>query len=673
MLRSQPLRIRKKRQPFSPEPIEAKRPSPALRLPVSRTEARVDARAHSAGQMNLAKAYFESPEGRQAVDEAIRLQFSPNRTTPVLRSFEDVLLKLLEPDDPNLADLDIATAISPSALILLRELVSAHRSAHIKLADLTYDAHLESIAATLQEVIPTGGGVSVAQLEAAAAKLAPKAKTPTPSETPPDQAAPAKNTATPATKPNPAPPAKESAPVPFKLWTLINAACSPTQGKTLSEIASPDHVRVIETIVRVARAKMPLDMGQCTNAVMEGLCVRELTNLAPGHATPSLKQLSEAAKALDAVGVAPEAGLDMAHLKSFDPHLRQVCEDALGGDDASTDHDEAPVLPKTRLPKTLVGLGTVQTPGPYAQKPHPIYDLAQQVPFNVSPSLHKRTAEHQIRAFFLTKNNTKMGIALQVFGKLGITLGAEDPDLMRCCKGPQHYFRHDPKLREHMDNVAEHYKLEVAVYDELMEELDWKTGKHTFPPGRFDDVFIIHLEYCTSFMCCNQRSGTKTWGEIWMILFAYYAEWAELPAATFENVNCALKARNVFTTPIDYIGKKQPVPITGPIPYPIILPHAHQPPAPAAAPAPAPPRPPRQPRAPPGGPAAPGVKPPKGNVDPAGVVAVPWTDILKNHLCANCYAATHPATACTVPCRRARCHPPWLPRFDGHLRKDCKA
>ena len=65
---------------------------------------------------------------------------------------------------------------------------------------------------------------------------------------------------------------------------------------------------------------------------------------------------------------------------------------------------------------------------------------------------------------------------------------------------------------------------------------------------------------------------------------------------------------------------------------------------------------------------------PRGNILVSGVTAIPWTEVQSKRLCANCYATTHAAAACTVLCRKAMCHPPWLTRpFDGHTRKDCKA
>ena len=125
---------------------------------------------------------------------------------------------------------------------------------------------------------------------------------------------------------------------------------------------------------------------------------------------------------------------------------------------------------------------------------------------------------------------------------------------------------------------------------------------------------------------------------------------------------CALKARNVFSTPLWFTGRKTLTLAAPPAPV-------HAPPAPAA--------PTRPPATRPTGhhapPAATGPAAPKGNIAIAGVTILPWSEIVRKTLCANCYSAAHASMDCTVLCRKKCCHPPWLARFDGHARKDCKA
>ena len=179
----------------------------------------------------------------------------------------------------------------------------------------------------------------------------------------------------------------------------------------------------------------------------------------------------------------------------------------------------------------------------------------------------------------------------------------------------------------------------------------------------------VHLEYVTSYLVSVQRSHARSWGEIHQTLYADYTEWADLPPATMDNVMCALRARNVWTTPIDYTGRKVVaygmVPKTTPTPAP--TPAAPRPAVPSRGPTttttPLPAAPTAAPKA------------PKGNIAVPGVASMSWADIVKGNLCANCYSAAHRSDACTVACRKLCCHPPHsgLARFDGHQRRDCKA
>ena len=210
----------------------------------------------------------------------------------------------------------------------------------------------------------------------------------------------------------------------------------------------------------------------------------------------------------------------------------------------------------------------------------------------------------------------------------------------------------------------------MAVYDALVSKLDWTTGVLCFPPGKYDDAFLLHMDICTSYLTDTQRSQARTWGEIFQTLFADYTEWDELPPATFDTVMCALKARNVFTTPLTYTGRKAMALAAPTTAAPTYAAPPYAAPAPAA-PTRTPVTRPTTHSAAPTTTAAP--TPPKGNIAVTGVTPIPWSEIVRRTLCANCYSAAHASPDCTVFCRKKCCHPPWLTRFDGHARKDCKA
>ena len=112
-----------------------------------------------------------------------------------------------------------------------------------------------------------------------------------------------------------------------------------------------------------------------------------------------------------------------------------------------------------------------------------------------------------------------------MFGKLGNGLGADCPDLMECLKDVHSYFQDDRVLMEHIYALGRVYKLEVANYRSLVAKLDWDAGPHMFPPEQFDNAWLIHLEYCTSFLTSVQRTGTRTWGDFYIILYADSSEW----------------------------------------------------------------------------------------------------------------------------------------------------
>lgn len=564
------------------------------------------------GSVSKFLRFLASPLGKATAAALMAASSSPVRTT---RSFEDVLQKVLEPNNDAVADLDLATVITAPAKELLMQLLRDYRVDNFTAEALSYDGQLEGISKALQALNPVPGGPTVAQLEGAVAKQPPAvAKTKTVEE-------------------------------------LLDACLFPTKELTLQSIASPEHARVIETIVRAARAKLPCDLRLCTPELTKNLAYDELNALAPGYNAPTLAQLTAAI----VPGKPPSkslrrAGTDVDHLLSFDPQVRAVCEGALDDVDGSEDADTQP-------PK------------------HITITITKQVAFAISAALHRRTSESQMKAWGLAKNLNRQTLAAQVFGPKGNSLGAFTPGLMRCVKDAVRAFKNCPSLREHLEALYEHYKNEMGVYDELVGHLDWDKGVLCFPPNKYEDVILIHLEICTGYLTDTQRSQTKSWGENHQTLDADYTEWSELPPATFDTVNCALKARNVFSTPLEYTGKRGRILLA---PAPAAPAHAAPAYAAPAYAAPAPAAPARAPaaRAPTHTAALATVaapKPPKGNIAVPGVASVPWAEVVNKRLCANCYSAAHASPACTVPCRKMCCHPPWLTRFDGHARKDCKA
>ena len=70
---------------------------------------------------------------------------------------------------------------------------------------------------------------------------------------------------------------------------LSNAALYPTKGFNLSALATPEHAKVMSTIIRAARAKLPLDDAHCNFDELQRLAYEELDILAPGHATHTLE------------------------------------------------------------------------------------------------------------------------------------------------------------------------------------------------------------------------------------------------------------------------------------------------------------------------------------------------------------------------------------------------
>ena len=550
--------------------------------------------------------FLATPEG-----QALAASHSPART---MRSLEDVLLKILEPNNVMVADLDVAVVLTGPARALLMKMLKEHRIDHYTAEDLSYDGQLQGVANALQALNPVLSGPTVAQLEGAAAKQAPA-----------------------ETKPK-------------SVEDFLNACLFPTKELTLDAIASPEHARVIQTIVRAARAKLPCDQHSCTPEAVKNLAYAELHALAPGYNTPSLEQLTAAVVPINPPSKKSRRAGANAHLMTFDPQLRGVCQDALDDDDVSDDIPEFNHSNRVQ-PRS---------------KP-----VVKQVDFAVSAALHRRTSEPEMRAWNLQKNLGRQKIAAWVFGPNGDSLGAFEPGMMKTCKDAAKAFKNCLELREHVDALYETYKNEMITYDHLVGQLDWTTGTLAFPPGKYDEVILPHLELCTSHVTYFQRSNFNTWGQNFMTLWADYTEWADLPEATFDTVMCALKARNVYSTPLWYTGRKA-LTLAAP-PAPVLAAPALAPPA-RAAPAPAAPT--RPPTTRPTGhatPAATGPAAPKGNIAIAGVTVLPWSDIVKNSLCANCYSAAHAATACTVLCRKKCCHPPWLARFDGHARKDCKA
>ena len=543
------------------------------------------------------------------------------------RSLEDLVTKAVDPNNPGVADLVLQECITPEALKLLTELVMDFRVKAPLGTVIDIDSTTDYVLGKLQQLHEVTGEATVDQLEAAAAKRAPTSETPA--------------------KPRTLPP-----PPAATFDDMLGEALKPSTATSLASMASPSHVKVLDTIHRAAHAALPPGSRWWSDAeywnFMRTACITELDKLAPGHTAPSVAQLSAAADRL-ALPPAPNpprslprnphnvlydgitAG-DLEHLKGFDEQLRGVLGGALldTGDDSDERRDRN-ASPRQAIPA--------------------------QVPYKVSPTLFKRTAETEFINWISMKYIKYRNIAAKVFGKLGNGLGAECPDLMECLKDVHTYFKYDPVFMDHIYALGKAYKGEVAKYRDLVAKLDWEKGPHMFPPEQFDNAWLIHLEYCTSFLTAVQRTGMKTWGQIYVILYADYSEWADLPPATTDTVMCALKARNVYTTPINYNGKTElvtvPRPLTTAVAPTVLHDAAPTVTTPVVTKAPTP-------------------KAPKGNIAIAGVTVIPWHEVRDRKLCANCYGS-HESHTCTVLCRRAICHPPWLSRaFDGHMRKSCK-
>ena len=368
-----------------------------------------------------------SPQGRAFLES-----HSPTRH---IRSLEDVLFKVLHPDteDENLKDLDVSNTLTPPALALLMEILLAHRTKCHTAAAMSYDAQLDAVTAALQAIHPIAGGPTVNQLELAAAT---RARTPIPTKSPPRANTPPKT---------------------VTVDELFNAALYPTKGFTLSALATPDQAKVMATIIRAARAKLPLDDAHCNADELKRLAYEELDILAPGHTSHTLEQLAAASVPRKEVRKsAREHGQDRDHLGTFDSQTRHVCDQVL--DDASSKSDDPDTRPAKRETVTV-----------------------KRVPYEVSPELNRRTSATQMRAFWFQKNAGRQTLAVNAYGPNGDQVGASEAGLLRCVKNVQKYFQNFPTLRIHIDAVAEVYPLEVATYD---RSRPW-TGRRvsfTFPP-----------------------------------------------------------------------------------------------------------------------------------------------------------------------------------------------
>ena len=539
------------------------------------------------------KVFAASPEGKDF------LRATSLSNAPPARTFDDLLGALIDPENSPFTGETLTQMATPAAIALLTEMLTEHRTRSTSVSALTFDAQKAAVAAALEKLHQAADGPSLAQLEGAAAKR---------------QA-----------------PLTKELPKQKTFDEVLEAAMTGNKETPLNTIATPAHARTLEAIVRTARAAMPFDMSSWTPQLLRSTCLAELDRLAPGFTSPSLEQLTAAGHTKPPQkGKAPKSkdaptadSVDAFLLGLNDPHLANVCRDTLDQHNSGDDEDPQPIVRQRVVPK--------------------------QVEYAISPSLHRRTGLTKLRAWNLPKNLVRQELAAFVFGPDGTSLGAFDPDLEKCLKDVIKGFKHDPVLRDHHEIVGTTYKHAIVIYDAAVAKLDVSKGLCAFPPAQYDDLIVLHLEYCTGYLTMTQRSGTLTWGEIFMILFADYSKWATLPEATIDNVMCALKARNKFSTPITYNGKT-----------PLNIPQL-------AAPAPQAATIPNQDKA--------GTKTPqlpKGNVLVPGKTPPTWKEIVDGKMCANCYGTGHAGPACPVKCARAACHPPHTARFIYHARKDCK-
>ena len=287
----------------------------------------------------------------------------------------------------------------------------------------------------------------------------------------------------------------------------------------------------------------------------------------------------------------------------------------------------------------------------------------KQVAREVSQSMWKRTSEAKLKAWGLTKNLAHMELAAVMFGPHGVGFGSFDDEHMEGCQDPVKAVKHDPVMREVLDEILKKYRTQYALYAKEIAKLDMDKKVNNLPFALFDELFPLHVDIsCTVLVAqSHDNSNPATWGQVHLTLYNVYTAWSTLPAVTSDSVMSCHKARGLSDAHIHWNGKRYVVETTlatsAVASTPVNTPRI------AAA---------LVPSAPTGAAAAP--PPPRritGNFVPPGTTVPSYAAMRAGTgLCANCYKPGHRGEGCNGKCMKAACHPPHA-IHNGHSRAKC--